>query len=132
MNAGIPLRGYKGFVDGPNLYAYVRQNPWTKFDPEGLTNKTFDWIKERAKETGEVVAFIPQGIAMMTHMALAGWANFFHGGKNSKPASDRDATASQLYYQWVFGKGPRIRRFDGTSLMAGQMMGKTEGSSLNT
>ena len=25
-----------GFVDGPNLYAYVRQNPWTKFDPLGL------------------------------------------------------------------------------------------------
>ena len=23
-------------VDGPNLYAYVNQNPWTKFDPEGL------------------------------------------------------------------------------------------------
>lgn len=26
-----------GFVDGPNLYAYVVQNPWTKFDPEGLS-----------------------------------------------------------------------------------------------
>jgi RHS repeat-associated protein len=25
-----------GFVDGPNLYTYVRQNPWTKFDPRGL------------------------------------------------------------------------------------------------
>ena len=25
-----------GFVDGPNLYAYVNQNPWSKFDPEGL------------------------------------------------------------------------------------------------
>jgi RHS repeat-associated protein len=25
-----------GFVDGPNLYTYVRQNPWTGFDPEGL------------------------------------------------------------------------------------------------
>ena len=25
-----------GMVDGPNLYAYVNQNPWTKFDPEGL------------------------------------------------------------------------------------------------
>ncbi len=25
-----------GFVDGPNLYAYVQQNPWTKFDPDGL------------------------------------------------------------------------------------------------
>ena len=25
-----------GFIDGPNLYSYVVQNPWTKFDPEGL------------------------------------------------------------------------------------------------
>jgi len=25
-----------GFVDGPNLYAYVVDNPWTHFDPEGL------------------------------------------------------------------------------------------------
>jgi RHS repeat-associated protein len=32
-----------GFVDGPNMYSYVRENPWTSFDPEGLeeqkTNK---------------------------------------------------------------------------------------------
>lgn len=26
-----------GFVDGPNLYAYVKQNPWTAFDPLGLS-----------------------------------------------------------------------------------------------
>jgi|GEM_PF-1762997 len=25
-----------GFVDGPNLYAYVQQNPWSKFDAEGM------------------------------------------------------------------------------------------------
>lgn len=25
-----------GFVDGPNVYNYVTQNPWTKFDPLGL------------------------------------------------------------------------------------------------
>ncbi len=25
-----------GFVDGPNVYTYVMQNPWTKFDPLGL------------------------------------------------------------------------------------------------
>jgi hypothetical protein len=24
-------------IDGPNMYTYVRQNPWTHFDPEGLT-----------------------------------------------------------------------------------------------
>lgn len=28
-----------GFVDGPNLYTYVKQNPWTKFDPEGLSGE---------------------------------------------------------------------------------------------
>ena len=28
-----------GMVDGPNLYAYVRQNPWTAFDPEGLSGR---------------------------------------------------------------------------------------------
>ena len=27
-----------GFVDGPNVYAYVRQNPWTGWDPEGLAD----------------------------------------------------------------------------------------------
>ena len=27
-----------GFIDGPNLYAYVMQNPWTTFDPEGLAS----------------------------------------------------------------------------------------------
>ncbi|MES2569999.1 MAG: polymorphic toxin-type HINT domain-containing protein, partial [Verrucomicrobiota bacterium] len=27
-----------GFVDGPNLYTYVVQNPWTSYDPEGLAS----------------------------------------------------------------------------------------------
>jgi RHS repeat-associated protein len=39
-----------GFVDGPNLYAYVRQNPWTKFDPLGLA----DEIPEGKVKVGEV------------------------------------------------------------------------------
>jgi RHS repeat-associated protein len=31
-----------GFIDGPNLYTYVIQNPWTRFDPEGL------WLEDLA------------------------------------------------------------------------------------
>ncbi|MCW1924481.1 DUF2380 domain-containing protein [Luteolibacter arcticus] len=27
-----------GFVDGPNVYTYVNQNPWSKFDPDGLAS----------------------------------------------------------------------------------------------
>jgi len=38
LETGVWLsRDPAGFVDGPNLYAYVRQNPWTYFDAEGLS-----------------------------------------------------------------------------------------------
>jgi RHS repeat-associated protein len=38
LETGVWLsRDPAGFVDGPNLYAYVRQNPWTYWDPEGLS-----------------------------------------------------------------------------------------------
>ena len=37
LEAGVFLsRDPAGMVDGPNVYTYVRQNPWTKFDPLGL------------------------------------------------------------------------------------------------
>jgi RHS repeat-associated protein len=37
LDAGVFIsRDPAGFVDGPNVYAYVRQNPWSAFDPEGL------------------------------------------------------------------------------------------------
>jgi RHS repeat-associated protein len=37
IETGVWLsRDPAGFVDGPNLYAYVMQNPWTGFDPKGL------------------------------------------------------------------------------------------------
>lgn len=44
LETGVWLsRDPAGFVDGPNLYAYVRQNPWSKFDPLGLSPQaTFD------------------------------------------------------------------------------------------
>jgi RHS repeat-associated protein len=37
LDTGIFItRDPLGFVDGPNMYSYVRDNPWTHFDPEGL------------------------------------------------------------------------------------------------
>jgi len=46
-----------GFVDGPNLYAYVKQNPWTKFDPEGLASKDpVDWATSFASSVAGTVA----------------------------------------------------------------------------
>ena len=31
--------------DGPNVYAYVKQNPWTSFDPLGLEEKKPGFFK---------------------------------------------------------------------------------------
>jgi hypothetical protein len=43
LETGVWLsRDPAGFVDGPNLYAYVVQNPWSKFDPDGLEEK-YGW-----------------------------------------------------------------------------------------
>jgi RHS repeat-associated protein len=39
-----------GFVDGLNMYAYVVQNPWTKFDPEGLFNSWNQIMDEQDAE----------------------------------------------------------------------------------
>lgn len=37
LETGVFLsRDPAGFVDGPNVYTYVQQNPWTKNDPDGL------------------------------------------------------------------------------------------------
>jgi hypothetical protein len=43
-------------VDGPNLYAYVRQNPWTSFDPLGLDDENAG--KTIAKAQQEKVDFV--------------------------------------------------------------------------
>jgi len=48
-----------GFVDGPNLYAYVRCNPWSKFDPDGLAELSLEVrartieAQQRSAITGE-------------------------------------------------------------------------------
>jgi RHS repeat-associated protein len=40
IETGVWLsRDPAGFVDGPNIYAFVKQNPWTGFDPDGLKVK---------------------------------------------------------------------------------------------
>jgi RHS repeat-associated protein len=55
LETGVWLsRDPAGFVDGPNLYAYVRQNPWTKFDPLGLFEK--EKATEVLRQTGRAVA----------------------------------------------------------------------------
>ena len=56
-----------GFVDGPNLYAYVRQNPWSKFDPEGLSafSDLTDSAADDLANGSNVSGFAKAGVAAL-------------------------------------------------------------------
>lgn len=55
LETGVWLsRDPAGFVDGPNLYAYVRQNPWTSFDPFGLDDKSESKRIQAARRLGQL------------------------------------------------------------------------------
>jgi RHS repeat-associated protein len=57
-----------GLVDGPNVYCYVRQNPWTMWDPEGLTG----WaIPPQYAESAEYREGFRKGMAGGAKVGLA-------------------------------------------------------------
>jgi RHS repeat-associated protein len=55
-----------GFVDGPNLYTYVVQNPWTDFDPEGLDEQQANEVKKNQAVADSVAS----KISTVLHLAL--------------------------------------------------------------
>jgi len=64
-----------GFVDGPNLYAYVRQNPWSKFDPEGLFMfGLYDSAGDYASDVGTSLMGVGTGIYQAGRGAVVGLA----------------------------------------------------------
>ncbi|MGV3662057.1 MAG: RHS repeat-associated core domain-containing protein [Prosthecobacter sp.] len=82
LETGVWLsRDPAGFVDGPNLYAYVMQNPWTAFDSHGLFR--IDVHIEQSMTAGLGAGMVPgaelQGLAegsmfpdTQTRMSLQG------------------------------------------------------------
>ncbi len=64
LETGVWLsRDPAGFVDGPNLYAYVKQNPWTKFDPHGLEAKV---TSKKNKDGGTDTTVKVSGVVQYT------------------------------------------------------------------
>lgn len=84
-----------GFVDGPNVYTYVNQNPWTKFDPEGLWMQPVgDWLAAKFGAPPAPVAFMARHSDKVTgsvHAINAG-VSFVPG--LGKLADGLDATIS--------------------------------------
>jgi RHS repeat-associated protein len=98
LETGVWLtRDPAGFVDGPNLYAYVRQNPWSSFDPEGLEGvlaikdpKTYEEVK-KAKAAG----------------------NFWYKNIHIVKAFPIDGEEHPLFQALKEGKAPLWPRLDG-------------------
>jgi RHS repeat-associated protein len=83
LEAGVFLsRDPAGFVDGPNVYTYVRQNPWTYYDPEGLFMQYFgDWAAATFGAPPAPVCFMAKhsGKVSGTVQAINGAASFVPG-----------------------------------------------------
>ena len=75
LETGVWLtRDPAGFVDGPNLYAYVRQNPWTAFDPHGLSGDRID--RDGFKWIGTDHHIVPRQVGRDTKLRAAAKAVF--------------------------------------------------------
>lgn len=124
-----------GFVDGPNLYAYVNQNPWSKFDPLGLylddASIFDDATPENQDEAADVAERMDRTIDRHDRLvskrnSITGDPNNYHsvGSRlhlNSDAASkvemldtaiglsasavNRQSRALANYYRWAGGDG---------------------------
>ncbi|MDF1813157.1 MAG: hypothetical protein P1V20_13245 [Verrucomicrobiales bacterium] len=110
-----------GFVDGPNLYAYVRQNPWSAFDPHGLATADdhIEWqhgipkksrSAELAKQAGVNVHDKKWGSYMekQDHRLIKG------EGLHTKGSSGTKRTWDQAWDTWADGlkKAPTEKDFE--------------------
>ena len=69
-----------GFIDGPNVYTYVNQNPWSKFDPEGLYwgEGGVNWTGNNILNAG-VIKQSYQLTSGANYHTLRGWGEGFVG-----------------------------------------------------
>ena len=113
LETGVFLtRDPAGFIDGPNVYTYVRQNPWTMFDPLGLAGYFFDGTGND-KDTTDAKAAKPTHVAAI-HDAYDGNKVYEHGvgtrtdkmlgGLGGRGARERlDDAFSQFEYHYKSG-----------------------------
>jgi RHS repeat-associated protein len=75
VSTGVFLsRDPAGFVDGPNLYSYVQQNPWSKFDPDGQFWSALVTVAFAAYDTYQYASGQMSGQEYAKNMAVNGAA----------------------------------------------------------
>jgi hypothetical protein len=104
-------------IDGPNEYCYVNQNPWTNFDPEGLS-KSWKWggwfdytgvgtlihadvdigclLSEGAEQFGEDLRSIPDSFAKANALSQNSYDSDNGGGYVNDQVSSNQNVQSSL------------------------------------
>jgi len=86
-----------GFVDGPNMYTYVRQNPWTMFDPHGLEGELAYTLKQTFGPMLDAVSNVGAG-AMYTVTRSGDYAHhFLNGGGIGQTPALSEASSSIVF-----------------------------------
>lgn len=92
-----------GFVDGPNLYNYVGQNPWSRFDPDGLAQEFLDGTKvSYNQQSGYYVVERGSSIGPgPVNHAAANW--MLNRGSSNPAVVDRHLRSIQKYDPYTIG-----------------------------
>lgn len=92
-----------GFVDGPNLYNYVGQNPWSRFDPDGLAQEFLDGTKvSYNQQSGYYVVERGSSIGPgPVNHAAANW--MLNRGSSNPAVVDRHLRGIQKYDPYTIG-----------------------------
>lgn len=121
-----------GFIDGPNVYAYTMQNPWSGFDPEGLN--AWSDFKGYWKGVGNGAGNMVAGVATMAWDAhpvvnggqylmgqQTGYQKSFEGGMAMAKAATILATSSQARSEAVSAVGNRLNEAWNNPEIAGEL-----------
>ncbi len=108
-----------GLIDGPNVYCYVRQNPWTMWDPEGLWAIADDAI---AMGVGAVLGVAAQGVSDVWHGKLSGWEDYAASGVGGALAGEAALYTGGLASGAVYGASANLTR-QGLRNLSGKQSG---------
>lgn len=131
LEAGVFIsRDPAGFVDGPNVYTYVKQNPWSGFDPLGLESEKNAWnplskdfvIYNMVKNTGrhlkEAGHQVVRGRPIIALRVTVGVVSSTASGDifDTKNSVDKEATGISVNGIWNSSRDAQVIADDATEV----------------
>jgi RHS repeat-associated protein len=95
IETGVWLsRDPAGFVDGPNLYAYVKCNPWSKFDALGLYEEDFHYYAVNH-------VLLAKGHDRASAHRMAGFSQYVDDSPTTEPLGNAMNPVKNYYHHFI-------------------------------